>query len=132
MKGVSTLVVVILLLLITISLIGFVFIFFQRTASDVAGQTKEQLEQTTGNIGKAVRIDNAVGTSVAVMHVGSVAINLATEVTAYINNVVKTCTWSAGTLNPGGTATCTLNETCAAGADIKLTAPAGPVTEECE
>lgn len=131
MKGVSTIVVVILLLLITISLIGFVFVFFMRTTSGAAEQAGEQLNQTAGNIGKLVRIDNAIGNLITVRHAGTEPIDLASEVTAYVNNVVKTCSWSVGTLNQGGTATCTLNETCGSGAEIKLTTPAGPATEEC-
>ena len=147
MKGISTLVVVILLLLITISLIGFVFVFFQRTLTGVTEQTEEAAEKVQENIGKQLRIDNALGQSVVVRHVGTVAINKTADVSVYINNVLQTMSTAAVPPNPpagsvgwatpltllnaSSTATITLGTACATGAAVKITTPAGAATETC-
>ena len=135
MKGVSTLVVVILLLLITISLVGFVFIFFQRSATQAAGQAEEQQEQVQSSLGKTIRIDNVAVTTVIVRHTGTVALNLTAEATVYVNNVAAACTnnWGAFQhvlLQTGNTATCTLGSPCT-GQEVKVTTPGGSATDDC-
>ena len=131
MKGVSAVIVVILLLLISLSIIGFVFVFFQRTASSASGQTEEQQKQLQQGLGKQIRIDNAAGTSIAIRHMGSVALNLTGEVSVYVNNAAASCTWNTGALlQPGGTAICTLASSCT-GSSVKITAPGSVLTENC-
>ena len=136
MKGVSTLVVVILLLLITISLVGFVFIFFSRSTSGAAEQTQQQQEQLQQNLGKQVRIDNVAAQLVTLRHSGTVAIPTS-EITVYVNNTAVTGgVWNPlNTIAVGGTATFNLAtaspNSCAPGGTIKITTPAGSVTETC-
>ncbi len=133
MKGVSTLVVVILLLLITISLVGFVFIFFSRSTEGAAKQAGEQQDQLQQNLGKQVRIDNAAGALVTIRHTGTVDINKTTDLTVYVNDVTAAGTWSTpnSLLTPSSTATYTLTVACPSAADIKIVTPAGSVTNKC-
>ncbi len=56
-KGITPVIATILLLLITISMVGFAFVFFQRTTQTAARSGEEQLNQTTGQITTLFSID---------------------------------------------------------------------------
>ena len=128
MKGVSTIIIVILMLLIAISLIGFVSVFLQRSVSTAADQAGTQQQQIQTQLTKQLRIDNVAGTAVTVRNTGTATITLATEVTVYKDEVIQTCTWSVATLPLGGVATCTLPSACTGGM-VKAVAPAGPTPD---
>ncbi len=133
MKGISAIVVTILLVLITISLVGFVFVFFQRSVSEAAGTTTEQQQQLQTQLGKQISIDNAAGTIVTIRHAGTGAINLTNDLSVYVNNVPVACAWGNPDvlLQPGNTATCTLASPCASDSTVKVTAPAAPAEFTC-
>ncbi len=57
MKGITPIVATILLLLITISMVGFAFVFFQRTTQTAAQSGEEQLNQQISQMGGIFRID---------------------------------------------------------------------------
>ncbi len=143
-KGVSTIIVVILLLLITISLVGFVFIFFQRSLGGATEQTQQQQEQLQQALGKQLRIDNVAAQAVTVRHTGTVAIPTS-EVTVYVNSTaVSGGRWedvagNAITTIALGTVVIfdftgppvAVPNSCALNGQIKVTTPAGSVTDTC-
>ncbi len=75
MKGITPIVATILLLLITISMVGFSFVFVQRTAqtSTQAGET--QLNQTISQIGTAFSIENVNNNKVYIRNRGTNALS---------------------------------------------------------
>ena len=93
-KGITPVIAVILLLLITISMVGFAFTWFSRVAQTATEQTEKQLESDLARQGKKVAIDNlqpstelAAG-SVSVRNIGTSNI-VAGDVKLYINNVAQ-------------------------------------------
>ncbi len=58
MKGITPVIAIILLLLITISIVGFAMIFFSRTAETAANQTETELAQQTQLMATSFQIDS--------------------------------------------------------------------------
>ncbi|MFH0832800.1 MAG: archaellin/type IV pilin N-terminal domain-containing protein [Candidatus Aenigmatarchaeota archaeon] len=129
MKGVSPVIATILLLLITISLIGFVFMYMERSVTTTGEQTEEQLKEQIAKFSKGIWIDNAAAASVVVRNIGSQVVN-ATEIRLYVNDAAATCSWSSGTIAPSSVATCTLSESCS-GKNVKATGPSNDAKKSC-
>ncbi len=69
-KGITPVIAIILLLLITISIVGFSFMFFQRTTETASQSGEEQLKQQTASAGTQLRIEGASGNKVYIRNVG--------------------------------------------------------------
>ncbi len=63
MKGVEAVVAIVLMLLITISLVGLAYAFFQDTFRDIIQSGSSQINKTTGQIGADLRVEAAKYTS---------------------------------------------------------------------
>ncbi len=130
LKGITPVVSVILLLLVTIAVVGFATGFFQRIMSAAGASAEQQLNVSTTQLSQTIKLDSAAGTTVVVRSTGSKAIDLS-SVTIFINNMPQTCTtWNPSVLTPGNTATCTMAASCAVGATIKATGPGGEAPEK--
>lgn len=129
-KGITPIIAVILLLLITISMVGFAFVWFSR----IAQQSAEAAENQTGSIiaaqEKKIRIDNAAGTSVSIRNIGTRAVAIS-ELATFENDAARTLSVCSGSIQPGSVATCTLSETCETGNKLKITAPGNTDVRPC-
>jgi len=131
MKGITPVIAVILLLLITISLVGFAFIYFSRITETVQTNTESQLENQLQNQQKRIRIESAAGTTVAVRNIGTVTINPA-EFAVFFNNSLDTgCVFTA--LGPQSVGTCTLTLTAnCQDQTIRVSTPGGSDSRICD
>lgn len=134
MKGITPIVATILLLLITISMVGFAFVWFNRVGQLTTEQTQQQLQNQLSQQAQKIRIDAATTTVAAIRNIGTSSIPLA-QITLFINSASRQCSpWvPAIDLAPGATATCTwTGAACVAGTDIiKVTAPGGSDSIKC-
>ncbi len=130
MKGITPVITVILLLLVSIAVIGFAFSFFQRTVGTTAAEGESNVRSAVNVSSLAVRIDNAKNNAVAIRNMGSGTILLDT-LSAYVNSskafsTVTTCTVSgvpATEISSGQVAVCTLP--CAANYPVRIVTSGG-------
>ncbi len=135
MKGITPVIAVILLLLITVSMAGFAFVFLQRSLETTTSSTEESLNAQLNQQRQKVAIDNAVSGAVYVRHIGTITMTDMNKVTVYVNNVKATCTgeWTTKTSwAPGEIVTCTLASlVCNGNTTIKITSPGGQDSTSC-
>lgn len=150
MKGITPVIAVILLLLITIAMIGFAALWFQRIAGTATQAGEQQLGSVTANQAKTAKIDNAArtatSTSISIRNTGSQAIKNS-ELSFFVAGTQFGCDSDANAGNgvtaladiqPSGTATClqlctqlsggtcTVGGQCVTGTSrVKVTAPGG-------
>ena len=74
-KGVTPVIAIILLLLITIAIVGFVTVFFQNVVEDTGTDTQESLETTLDIQGQKVEIISIENGNIAVKNVGTADIS---------------------------------------------------------
>lgn len=150
MKGITPVIAIILLLLLTISMVGFAFVWFNRitteAASTVGNEATQQLDRQTGR----VIIDAARGTSTAntvtVRNIGSRNINPYSELAVFFDGTLQTaCAWTnnagvaidrtVGTIAPNAVATCTVTFADAgldcSGKTARVTAPGNADEMNC-
>lgn len=106
-KGVSAVIAVIMMLMITVALAGMAYVWFTGVFTGVTTSVGNQTEQTTAALGTKFVIETAVG-SAATATVTTVIRNTGTEsldlsaLGAYVADVPATCTSGcSGTLAPG-------------------------------
>ena len=126
MKGITPVVAVILLLLVTIAIVGFAFGFFQRVIG-IAGSTAEN--QTTSLVQRTVQtidIQNINGPlrTVNIRNTGTDTIVPGRDILIFVGGVNATCAWNPDPIGARASATCTFNTplTCALGTVVKVTA----------
>ena len=128
-KGITPVVAIILLLMITIAVIGFAFGFFQTLLSSSGAASETQLQDTTNMLGKSVRIDGISSTGIVVRHSGSVAI-AAADLTVLVNGQPDSAC-VLGAMAVSSVATCNFGSACSTGDVITVSSPAGPVYATC-
>lgn len=108
MKGITPVIAIILLLMITIALAGFAFVWFGRVGQQVTNQTAEQLAEQQRKQATSAIIDNidAANGIVTIRNSGTVTINT-NELGIYVDGTPIQCTGLGATIAPGATATCT-------------------------
>jgi flagellin-like protein len=132
MKGITPIVTVILLLLIAVVMVGFAFGFFTNIFETTATQTQTQVQETTGQLGKSVRVESAAGTTIYLRNVGTTAIEIA-EIRIFNStggNDLTSGNCPGSSLAAGSVGSCTLT-TCPTGTKIRVTAPGNTVTYTC-
>ena len=136
MKGITPVVAIILLLLITIAVVGFAFGYFSTIMTTTGEAAGQQAEETTARLQKVVSIDNiyddAVNADVTVRNVGSQAI-LVGEIAFYADDVpVTTLTWigSPPSIAAGQTETATLTGMTGC-ISIRVVGPSNSDVKEC-
>ncbi len=133
MKGITPVIAIILLLLITIAMVGFAFVWFSRVATTSGTNIESQLNTTFGASGKKVGIDaiSAAAAAVSIRNTGSATI-AAGEIAVYAGGSVVVCTPALGSLAPGAVATCDWSAgSCTSGTVIRVTAPGGSDETTC-
>jgi len=132
MKGITPVVAIILLLLITISMVGFAFVWFTRVGELTTQQTQQQLQSELDRQAQKVRIDSVTTSAITVRNTGSKAIPLV-QISLFAAGAVKTCTaWSpTGDLQPQATTTCTAGFSCSPNQDVRATAPGNSDAVKC-
>lgn len=114
MKGVTPIIAIILLLLITISLVGFTYVWFSRIQQQLASGVEQQTATQLKNQGTSVRIDSIdkAASPCGIVYVRNMGTQIAetAKLTVYKNGITPvSCTWDVGAnLNPGGVAKCTV------------------------
>jgi len=131
-KGITDIIAVVLLLMITISLVGFAWIWLQRAAGSTMEATTTGLEAQQQTAGKIIRIDNVdvANNKTTIRNIGSYSIN-SNEVSVYKDGTVLTCTWSSTSVAPGALIVCTSDESLAGCSKIKVTAPGNTDEVSC-
>ncbi|MBI4170658.1 MAG: hypothetical protein HY514_03110 [Candidatus Aenigmarchaeota archaeon] len=133
MKGITPVIAIILLLLITISMVGFAFVWFSRVSTTAGTNIESQLNTTLTASGKKVGIDaiSAATSNVTVRNTGSATI-LTSEIAVYSGGALQTCTWTFGSIAPGSVASCDWSAgSCTGGTLIRVTAPGGSDENTC-
>ncbi len=135
MKGITPVIALVLLMMITIALAGFTYIWLQATFKQSANRTGTHMQGQQEAIMKRVRIDNAplvagpdeTEISLAIRNVGEAPIK-GSEISVYVNGTLVEC--DVGDLAPGTVGSCTI--TCKSGYTVKVTAPGNEDTVTCE
>jgi len=107
-KGITPVIAIILLLMITIALIGFAFVWFTSVTGTLANQTGTQLTEKQRQMATAAKIDNidTANGEVTIRNIGTVDLDLS-EVEVYADGKKVDCDWGGTTVVPArGTATC--------------------------
>ncbi len=130
MKGITPVIAIVLLLLITVALVGFAFGFFQKILGIATEKTTEQTESQTASFTSTIEIDNVNTGGVTVRNTGGTTISTS-KLSVYVANAFMGCTWSSGTIAAGITATCSNASFCASGSEVKVTGPANKATATC-
>ncbi|MBS3056150.1 MAG: hypothetical protein J4473_01810 [Candidatus Aenigmarchaeota archaeon] len=131
-KGITPVLAVILLLLITVVIVGFAFGFFQKIMTATTQKASEQVETGTEQMTGVVRIENVNSISVTVRNTGVTSINTATLV-VYVDNESKTCTWDKATIDSSAFASCTVasGTLCTTTQTVKVSSTATEDTSVC-
>ncbi len=125
-KGVSTIIAVIIMLLITIALAGLAYMIITGLLTTHTGKFIELF-------GDIVCRSGTPGTyTISIKNAGSEVINV-NELSIFIGGTgsayLKTCTWTNTTLSPGGTTTCTIQENISPGIyALRIVGPANIIT----
>ena len=137
MKGITPIITVILLLLIAVVMVGFAFGFFSNIFTVSKTETESALNTTVSIYGKQIRVDNIDTQAlrvVTVRAVGPRGLNVG-EVSIYNASgslAITTGTCPSGTVNPGGTGSCTLiSNGCMSGSTLRVVAPGNTDTKVC-
>lgn len=131
MKGITPVIAVILLLLITISLVGFAFIYFTRVTETAGGEIESQLEAQLNAQQQRVRVESFSGSQLAIRSIGTSAIPN-TSIAIFINGTLNTSCVLPGTIAPGTVASCNLPTACIPdNQTVRVTAPGGSDTRTC-
>ncbi len=134
MKGITPVIALILLLLITISLVGFAFIFFNRLMKSVTESTESEIENQLTMQAKKIKIDNIAknpsNTTIYVRNIGTALIN-SSELTVYLNDDLYRCN-ETFLLGQSSVEPCTILATCSSSDKISVVAPGNSDSKLCE
>jgi flagellin-like protein len=133
MKGITPVIAIILLLLITVSMAGFAFVFLQRTLEETTSSTEQGLQNQLSQQGQKYAIDNTDDTNnyVYIRHIGTSTGDTST-VSVYINSALAACTWDvSGSWAPGTIKRCTAAFSCDSNTTIEASAPGGKDSVRC-
>ncbi len=122
MKGITPIIAIVLLLMITISMAGFAFIWFQRIGGTALNATQAGVIAQQQAAGKLIAIDNVdvSGGKITIRNIGSYTIQ-SSELSVYKDGSALTCSWDKGSVTPGGIITCSAD--ISGCTTIKVTAP---------
>src|SRR3989344_1882347 len=136
-KGITPVIAIILLLLITIAVIGFATGFFQSIVTTSGQQAQDASKATADRVQKIIEFVTASDDSITVKNAGTKDI-AAKELSFLVAGSPVVCDTAvlpdAAIITPGGTATCQISEAgsnCAPDATITVTAPGNTITGTC-
>jgi len=131
MKGITPIIAIVLLLMITISMAGFAFIWFQRIGSIALNATEAGITAQQQSAGKLIRIDNVDTTNgkVTIRNIGTYTISK-NEIMIYVDGAAITASCDKTSITPGQVMGCTADaiKTCNV---VKVTAPGNDDSYTC-
>lgn len=133
MKGITPVIAIILLLLITISMVGFAFVWFGRISTILTNQTESELTGQHNLQCQRVSIDSisAANAAVYIKNIGTCNI-AAGAIKVYVSGAEATCTPVLGAMAPGVTDDCDWSASpCTTGIVVKVTAPGNSDETTC-
>ena len=135
MKGITPVIAIILLLLITISMVGFAFVWFQRVAQTATSGTESQLTNQLNTQSQTIAIDNVDDTNnnITLRHSGTVNMDTS-QVSVYVAGAKVACAWdSPGAWAAKAFKSCTVvgGFACSGTTQIRATSPGGQDSTTC-
>ncbi|HLC76787.1 MAG TPA: archaellin/type IV pilin N-terminal domain-containing protein [archaeon] len=124
MKGITPVIAIILLLLITISMVGFAFVWFQRVATTATTSSEQQLTNQLNIQSQKIKIEGASATTVTLRNTGSITLPAA-SIVMFINGTSATsgnCPSASQASGAIFTCTTTIN-TCSGSSTLRASAP---------
>ncbi len=131
MKGITPVIAIILLMMVTIAMVGFTYIWMKRVFSTTANSTSEQINSEQAKIAQRISIIKASNSTgeITIRNIGSQSIETS-KLATFVNGNLVSCDWGTSKLAPGDIATC--SATCPAGKEVDVNAPGGTDTATCE
>ena len=123
MKGITPIIAIMLLLMITISMIGFAYMWFTRISESAMNKVENITEQNRENIGKTIMIDSVTGGASSLLFIrntGTYTIQ-PSEISVYVGGALASCTLPSS-IAPGEIKSCSISGNCA-GLAVKVSAP---------
>ncbi|MCD6215800.1 MAG: hypothetical protein J7J92_01855 [Candidatus Aenigmarchaeota archaeon] len=130
-KGITPVIAIVLLLLITIALVGFAYVWFNRIALGIGGSIENQSTQQTRQMGQRVRIESCSGGNATIRNSGTETFNIDTDLVFLVNNVADSSPGCSGDLAPGAVATCNTLEDATSGKTLQVSAPGNSDSMTC-
>ena len=130
-KGITPVIAIILLMMITIAMVGFTYIWMKRVFSSAANSTSSSLNEQQKAMGQKVTIikaSNSTG-SITIRNSGTYSIDT-NKLVVFVNGATVSCSWDKSTIGPGDVTTC--STTCPSGDEVDVNAPGGTDTATCE
>ncbi|MFC2143564.1 hypothetical protein ACFLQN_04135 [Candidatus Aenigmatarchaeota archaeon] len=130
MKGITPVIAIILLLLITISMVGFAFIYFTRVTELAGTQLEDSIQNTIDIQSQRVILDNAYETAITVRNTGTASVET-TSISVYVDNVFTICDWGVVTdIGPSAVGSCDIVDSCE-DLVVRVTSPGGSDSMIC-
>jgi len=120
MKGITPVIAVILLLLITVAMVGFAFVWFGRVTEQAQNATEQELQNTIRQA-QRVSIDSYGVNQATIRAIGGQNVPVS-SISVTLNGTAVNCGWS-GTIASGSFQTCNLAGGCTPSTVLKVTAP---------
>ncbi len=122
MRGVSEVIAIILILMITISLAGLAYMFMSTTMADVTSSAGSTVDTTTSSMMTSFTIESI---DVAKVYVRNTGQNTLTSLSVYVNDELAGFSTTPETIAPGQVGTITIYSFIGEGDTIKITSPSG-------
>lgn len=122
MKGITPVIAIVLLLMITISMVGFAFIWFTRVTELASQKTETQLGEQLKQAAMKIRIDSTATNSITIRNIGTETITGA-QIKLYVNDVPVTCTFTDMAAGSVQTQTCTFTCSGTGATRVKVASP---------
>jgi len=140
MKGITPILAVIMLLIITVSMVGFAFVWFNSVWENVANSTKTAADKRTIIVNQKIDIETAKDQEIVVRNVGNFDISYK-ELSVYIADDYKDtglesidpgddCDWNQESIPPNQIMY--VNCACSTGSKVKIVAPGNTDLIVCE
>ncbi|OYT57422.1 MAG: hypothetical protein B6U68_01840 [Candidatus Aenigmarchaeota archaeon ex4484_14] len=129
-KGITPVIAIVLLLMITIALIGFAYVWFQHTATGLTSNIGRQVNRTTTQMGESITITSCDVSNkiVYVKNIGSSSIILS-NTDLYVEGKLIPDSCGDGVAAPGKTFSCDLPDDIESGDSVKIVTGGGSVDE---
>ncbi len=122
MRGVSEVIAIILILMITISLAGLAYMFMSTTMADVTSSAGSTVDTTTSSMMTSFKIETM---DVAKVYVRNTGQNALTSLSVYINDAPAHFNMTPSSISAGQIGTITIYDFIAEDDTIKITSPSG-------
>jgi flagellin-like protein len=131
-KGITPVIAVVLLMLITLSIVGFAYVWFNQTTSDIGSSVTNTTESELAKMNKKIRIESCgvSANTVTIRNTGSQSVDLDSELSYTINGASASPSGCTGSLSANAVDTCTF-ASVSDGDVVMVSAPGGTHTYTC-